>query len=90
MRAENGLTHEATIVGAFPVIAGALVQHAKGGEASGGIQIEPELRHIGDQVIEQERRRRGRKLVLVDAGADQDGRALDIPGGEQRLFDYAR
>jgi citrate synthase len=30
LRAENGLEHEATIVGAFPVIAGALVQQAKG------------------------------------------------------------
>src|SRR3977135_2444852 len=30
LRAENGLPHEATIVGAFPVIAGALVQRAKG------------------------------------------------------------
>src|SRR6201993_3185760 len=30
LRAENGLDHEATIVGAFPVIAGALVQQAKG------------------------------------------------------------
>ena len=32
MRAESGLPHEATIVGAFPVIAGALVQRAKGNE----------------------------------------------------------
>ena len=30
LRAENGLDHEAAIVGAFPVIAGALVQQAKG------------------------------------------------------------
>jgi citrate synthase len=30
LRAESGLDHEATIVGAFPVIAGALVQQAKG------------------------------------------------------------
>src|SRR5258708_26164916 len=30
LRAENGLEHEATIVGAFPVIAGALVQRANG------------------------------------------------------------
>jgi citrate synthase len=30
LRAENGLTHEATIVGAFPVIAAALAQRAKG------------------------------------------------------------
>ncbi|MBV9559330.1 MAG: citrate synthase/methylcitrate synthase [Bradyrhizobium sp.] len=32
LRAENGLEPEAAIVGAFPVIAGALVQRAKGGE----------------------------------------------------------
>src|SRR5260370_31391875 len=32
LRAENGLEHEATIVRAFPVIAGALVQRAKGRE----------------------------------------------------------
>jgi citrate synthase len=30
LRAENGLEHEAAIVGAFPVIAGALVQRARG------------------------------------------------------------
>jgi citrate synthase len=30
LRAESGLDHEATIVGAFPVIAGALVQQVKG------------------------------------------------------------
>ncbi|MFX4443181.1 hypothetical protein ABTA64_19485, partial [Acinetobacter baumannii] len=30
LRAEPGLAHEATIVGAFPVIAGALVRRAKG------------------------------------------------------------
>ncbi len=32
LRAEDGLEHEATIVGAFPVIAGALVQQAKGND----------------------------------------------------------
>src|SRR5258708_23315324 len=32
LRAENGLAHEATIVGAFPVIAGALVQRARGND----------------------------------------------------------
>jgi len=32
LRAENGLPHEATIVGAFPVIAGALVQRARGND----------------------------------------------------------
>jgi citrate synthase len=32
LRAEAGLAHEATIVGAFPVIAGALVQRSKGND----------------------------------------------------------
>jgi citrate synthase len=32
LRGESGLDHEATIVGAFPVIAGALVQQAKGND----------------------------------------------------------
>jgi citrate synthase len=32
LRSESGLDHGATIVGAFPVIAGALVQQAKGGD----------------------------------------------------------
>jgi citrate synthase len=34
LRAESGLDHEATIVGAFPVIAGALVQRAAGNDLS--------------------------------------------------------
>ena len=34
----SGLAHEATIVGAFPVIAGALVQRAKGNDPSRPIQ----------------------------------------------------
>src|SRR5258708_17534848 len=44
LRAENGLPHEATIVGAFPVIAGALVQRARGGEP---IAPHPTLSHPG-------------------------------------------
>src|SRR5438874_2502872 len=35
LRAESGLPHEATIVGAFPVIAGALVQRARGNDPVG-------------------------------------------------------
>ena len=38
LRAEAGLAHEATIVGAFPVIAGALVQRRKGNDRSRPIQ----------------------------------------------------
>ncbi len=41
LRAENGLEHEATIVGAFPVIAGALVQRAKGGKPVAPSKVEP-------------------------------------------------
>src|SRR5712672_3224139 len=45
LRAESGLEHEATIVGAFPVIAGALVQRAKGGEP---LAPNPNLGHAAD------------------------------------------
>jgi citrate synthase len=45
LRAENGLEHEATSVGAFPVIAGALVQRAKGREP---IAPDPTLGHAAD------------------------------------------
>src|SRR5258705_8366889 len=45
LRAENGLQHEATIVGAFPVIAGALVQRAKGGHP---VVPDPTVSHAAD------------------------------------------
>src|SRR5580765_5515501 len=45
LRAEAGLEHEATIVGAFPVIAGALVQRAKGREP---VAPDPTLGHAAD------------------------------------------
>src|SRR6478752_4827991 len=45
LRAENGLEHEATIVGAFPVIAGALVQRARGSDP---IAPDPTLSHAAD------------------------------------------
>ncbi|HJZ19729.1 MAG TPA: citrate/2-methylcitrate synthase, partial [Bradyrhizobium sp.] len=45
LRAENGLRHEAVIVGAFPVIAGALVQRAKGGDP---IAPDPNVSHAAD------------------------------------------
>jgi citrate synthase len=45
LRAENGLTHEATIVGAFPVIAGALVQRTKGGDP---VAPDPTVSHAAD------------------------------------------
>jgi len=42
---ENGLEHEAIIVGAFPVIAGALVQQAKG---KAPIAPDPDVSHAAD------------------------------------------
>ena len=45
LRAENGLDHEATIVGAFPVIAGALVQRAKGNDP---VMPDPTASHAAD------------------------------------------
>jgi citrate synthase len=45
LRAENGLEHEAAIVGAFPVIAGALVQRAKGADP---VAPDPTLGHAAD------------------------------------------
>jgi citrate synthase len=45
LRMENGLEPEAAIVGAFPVIAGALVQHAKGGKPTAP---NPNLSHAAD------------------------------------------
>src|SRR6266403_5117025 len=45
LRAEPGLPHEATIVGAFPVIAGALVQRAKGCDP---VAPDPTLSHAAD------------------------------------------
>lgn len=45
LRAENGLEHEATIVGAFPVIAGALVRRAKGLDP---VTPDPNASHAAD------------------------------------------
>src|SRR6476469_5259430 len=45
LRAESGLDHEATIVGAFPVIAGALVQRAKGADP---VAPDPNVSHAAD------------------------------------------
>jgi len=45
LRAESGLTHDATIVGAMPVIAAALVQRAKGAAPK---FPNPTLSHAGD------------------------------------------
>ncbi len=45
LRAESGLDHEATIVGAFPVIAGALVRSAKGLDP---VAPDPSTSHAAD------------------------------------------
>ena len=60
LRAEAGLAHEATIVGAFPVIAGALVQRAKGNDPDRArSNREPCRRHAVDDARPQARRARG-------------------------------
>jgi citrate synthase len=58
LRGENGLDHEATIVGAFPVIAGALVQQARGNDP---VAPDPNVSHAADAL----RMLRGQK---VEAG----------------------
>jgi citrate synthase len=45
LRAESGQSHEAAIVGALPVIAGALVQRAKGGDP---VAPDPAVSHAAD------------------------------------------
>lgn len=45
LRAEHGLDHESTIVGAFPVIAGALVRQAKGLDP---VTPDPSISHAAD------------------------------------------
>jgi len=65
LRAENGLEHEATIVGAFPVIAGALVQRTKGGEP---IAPDPTLSHAADTLsMLHGRRAEPREMAALDA-----------------------
>ena len=64
LRAENGLEHEAAIVGAFPVIAGALVQQAKGGNP---IAPDPTLGHAADTL----------SMVLGRKAAPREATALD-------------
>jgi citrate synthase len=45
LRSESGLDHEAALVGAFPVIAGALVQHARGKHP---VAPDPNISHAAD------------------------------------------
>jgi citrate synthase len=65
LRAENGLTHEAAIVGAFPVIAGALVQRAKG---AAPIAPDPNLGHAADTLaMLRGQRPEPREVTALDA-----------------------
>jgi citrate synthase len=64
LRAESGLEHEATILGAFPVIAGALVQRAKGGDP---VAPDPTLGHAADTL----------KMLLARKAEPRDVTALD-------------
>jgi citrate synthase len=65
LRAENGLEHEATIVGAFPVIAGALVRRAKGGDP---IAPDPDISHAADTLsMLRGRKPEPREVAALDA-----------------------
>lgn len=65
LRAENGLTHEATIVGALPVIAGALIQRASG---AAPIAPNPTLSHAADTLaMIHDRKPDSREAAALDA-----------------------
>src|SRR4051812_301339 len=65
LRAESGLDHEATIVGAFPVIAGALVQRAKGVDP---VAPDPDLSHAADTLkMLHNRKADPREIAALDA-----------------------
>jgi citrate synthase len=65
LRGENGLEHEATIVGAFPVIAGALVQRAKGNDP---IAPDANISHAADTLkMLHGRKAEAREIAALDA-----------------------
>ena len=65
LRAESGLDHEATIVGAFPVIAGALVQRAKGADP---VAPDPNPSHAADTLTMLHNRKADpREVAALDA-----------------------
>src|SRR5690242_21152298 len=65
LRAESGLEHEATIVGAFPVIAGALVQRAKGADP---VAPDPNTSHAADTLrMLHNKRPEPREVAALDA-----------------------
>ena len=65
LRAENGLPHEATIVGALPVIAGALVQR---GEGNDPVAPDPNASHAADTLsMMLDRQPDPREVAALDA-----------------------
>ncbi|MBR1123337.1 citrate synthase/methylcitrate synthase [Bradyrhizobium lablabi] len=65
LRAESGLEHESTIVGAFPVIAGALVQRARGNDP---VAPDPNLGHAADTLrMLHDRRPEPREVTALDS-----------------------
>ena len=65
LRAENGLPHEATIVGAFPVIAGALVKRARGNDP---VAPDPTVSHAADTLsMMLGRKPDAREVAALDA-----------------------
>jgi citrate synthase len=65
LRGENGLEHEATIVGAFPVIAGALVQRAKGNDP---IAPDANISHAADTLrMLHDHKAEAREVAALDA-----------------------
>lgn len=64
LRAENGLEHEATIVGALPVIAGALVRLAKGLDP---VAPDPDASHTADTLRMLRDRAEPREVAALDA-----------------------
>src|SRR5262245_44420729 len=65
VRAESGLDHEATIVGAFPVIAGALVQRARGADP---VAPDPNASHAADTLeMLHNKRPEPREVAALDA-----------------------
>jgi citrate synthase len=65
LRAESGLDHEATIVGAFPVIAGALVQRAR---CADPVAPDPNTSHAADTLrMLHNKRPEPREVAALDA-----------------------
>jgi citrate synthase len=65
LRGENGLDHEATIVGAAAVIAGALVQQAKGHEP---VAPNPNAGHAADALkLVRGRQAEAREVAALEA-----------------------